>query len=59
MSKRPRIRGAFICASNNYEVTIQLHRPKRYFISIWGREIEIKKEETLEYSNRGIKIIIK
>lgn len=54
---RKRLKGAFICSSENYELTIRVRRPKKYFILFWGKLYEIKFSEIKMYKSHNIKII--
>lgn len=56
---RKRLKGAFICSSENYELTIRVRRPKRYFILFWGELYEIKFSEVKMYEAHNIKVIVK
>lgn len=56
---RKRLKGAFICSSENYELTIRVRRPKRYFILFWGELYEIKFSEVKMYESHNVKVIIK
>lgn len=55
--KRKRLKGAFICSSENYELTVRVRRPKKYFILFWGKLYKIKFSEIKMYKSRNIKII--
>ena len=57
--KRKRLKGAFICSSENYELTIRVRRPKRYFILFWGELYEIKFSEVKLYESHNVKVIVK
>lgn len=57
--KRKRLKGAFICSSENYELTIRVRRPKRYFILFWGELYEIKFSEVKMYESHNVKVIVK
>lgn len=54
---RKRLKGAFVCSSENYELTIRVRRPKKYFILFWGKLYEIKFSEIKMYKSHNIKII--
>lgn len=56
---RKRLKGAFICSSENYELTIRVRRPKRYFILFWGELYEIKFSEVKMYESYNVKVIVK
>lgn len=56
---RKRLKGAFICSSENYELTIRVRRPKRYFILFWGELYEIKFSEVKMYESHNVKVIVK
>ncbi len=56
---RRRLKGAFICSSENYELTIRVRRPKRYFILFWGELYEIKFSEVKMYRSHNVKVIVK
>lgn len=56
---RKRLKGAFICSSENYELTIRVRRPKRYFILFWGELYEIKFSEVKMYRSHNVKVIVK
>lgn len=53
--KRKRLKGAFVCSSKNYELTIRVRRPKRYFILFWGELREIKFSEIKTYKSHNAK----
>lgn len=55
--ERKRLKGAFICSSENYELTVRVRRPKKYFILFWGKLYEIKFSEIKMYKSHNIKII--
>lgn len=55
--KRKRLKGVFICSTTNYELTIRVHKPQRYFIELWGKLYEIKFSEIKTYKSHNIKII--
>ena len=55
--KRKRLKGAFVCSSENYEFTIRVRRPKRYFILFWGELREIKFSEIKTYKSHNAKIV--
>lgn len=56
---RKRLKGAFICSSENYELTIRVRRSKRYFILFWGELYEIKFSEVKMYRSHNVKVIVK
>ena len=56
---RKRLKGAFICSSENYELTIRVRRPKKYFILFWGKLYEIKFSEVKMYKSHNVKVIVK
>ena len=57
--KRKRLKGAFICSTTNYELTIKVHKSKRYFIMFWGELYEIKFSEVKLYESHNVKVIVK
>jgi len=57
--KRKRLKGAFICSTTNYELTIKVRKPKRYFIVFWGELYEIKFSEVKMYRSHNVKVIVK
>ena len=57
--KRKRLKGAFICYSENYELTIIVRLPKRYFILFWGELYEIKFSEVKLYESHNVTVIVK
>lgn len=57
--KRKRLKGVFICSTTNYELTIRVHKPKRYFIMFWGELYEIKFSEVKMYKSHNVKVIVK
>ena len=56
---RKRLKGAFVCSTVNYELTIKVHKPKRYFIMFWGEFYEIKFSEVKMYKSHNVKVIVK
>lgn len=57
--KRKRLKGTFVCSTENYELTIRVHKPKRYFIMFWGKLYEIKFSEVKMYESHNVKVIVK
>lgn len=57
--KRKRLKGVFICSTENYELTIRVRKPKRYFIVLWGELYEIKFSEVKMYEAHNIKVIVR
>lgn len=57
--KRKRLKGVFICSTENYELTIRVRKPKRYFIVFWGELYEIKFSEVKMYEACNIKVIVR
>lgn len=56
---RKRLKGAFVCSTTNYELTIRVHKPKKYFIMFWGELYEIKFSEVKMYESHNVKVIVK
>ena len=59
MKKKKRLKGVFICSTENYELTIRVRKPKRYFIVFWGELYEIKFSEVKMYEAHNIKVIVR
>ena len=57
--KRKRLKCAFVCSTENYELTIKVRKPKRYFIVFWGELYEIKFSEVKMYESHNVKVIVK
>ena len=56
---RKRLKGVFVCSTVNYELTIKVHKPKRYCIVFWGELYEIRPSEVKMYRSHNVKVIVK
>ena len=54
---RKRLKGHFVCSTENYEFNIKVRRPKRYFILFWGELRAIKFSEIKTYRSHNAKIV--